>query len=211
MRGNQMFDVSGTFPLGVENLYLAENKISRINEHDLGKLTNLKILHLRDNQIRKLNGFASTLVNLKYLNLRQNRINKVRQFRKLQSLPSLETLIVLQNPMSGGDVKEEPAAEDEEDDIDEEERFDEMIRVPILVLLPHLKRINKHPVLLEEREEAEETREEKYEEIMNEESSEDEQDAPTTTEFTTDYTTEVEDTFDTTMGGTTTAMMDDQD
>ncbi|KAK9681323.1 hypothetical protein QE152_g38397 [Popillia japonica] len=187
MRGNQLFDISGSFPLGLENLYLAENKIARFCENDLGRLVNLKILHLRDNQIRKLNGFSENLVNLKYINLRQNKITqirklngfsenlvnlkyinlrqnkitKVRQFRKLDKLPSLETLVVLQNPVSGGDTRDAEIEEDEDAEIDEEERLEDMIRVPILILLPNLKRINKVAVTHEEREEAYETKEER--------------------------------------------------
>lgn len=78
-----------------------ENKITKINPVDISKLVNLKFLHLRDNQIRKLNGFSSALENLKYLNLRQNKINKFRQFVKLKCLPNLETLIVSGNPVAG--------------------------------------------------------------------------------------------------------------
>lgn len=43
-------------------------------------------------------------------------------------------------------------------------------RIPILVLLPKLKRINKGVITVQERDEAYEVAEEKYAEIMDEES-----------------------------------------
>lgn len=64
-------------------------------------LTNLKILHLRDNGVRKLDGFSEDLKDLWYLNLRKNNINKFRQFRKLRCLPKLDTLIIIDNPVAG--------------------------------------------------------------------------------------------------------------
>lgn len=59
----------------------------------------MKILHLRDNNIRKLDGFSEALKDLWYLNLRKNNINKFRQFRKLRCLPKLDTIIVTDNPV----------------------------------------------------------------------------------------------------------------
>ncbi|XP_071057282.1 leucine-rich repeat-containing protein 23-like isoform X1 [Onthophagus taurus] len=199
MRGNSMFDLSGTFPDNLENLYLAENHITIFIENDMAKLTNLKILHLRDNQIRKLNGFTRDMVNLTYLNLRKNQINKIRQFRKLACLPALETLIYSENPVAG-ELKP-PGGGGEDDEGGEEVEgeggaVEDPTRVPVLVLLPNLKRINKLPVGFEEKEEAFETKDKKYEEIMNEESSEDEVEPPTTTDFTTDYNTTTADLED---------------
>lgn len=67
-------------------------------------LAKLRVLHLRDNQIRKLDGFSSKLTSLSYLNLRNNKIAKFKQFTKLSCLPKLDTLIVLQNPVAGNTV-----------------------------------------------------------------------------------------------------------
>ncbi|KAJ8928377.1 hypothetical protein NQ314_019042 [Rhamnusium bicolor] len=185
--------LSGTYPCSLEKLYLAQNRISKFTM-DFSTLNNLKVLHLRENNIRKLNGFTEELENLTYLNLRGNKINKVRQFRKLMCLPNLETLIILENPVCG--VEEEKPKDEE---IDEEEVFGEdelpprdITRIPLLVLLPNLKRINKEIVALEEREEAEMGKRKISEQIFEELSSEDETEAPTTTGFTTEYTTETE-------------------
>lgn len=177
LRGNFLTDMSGSYPASLEALYLAENRIKELKPcADLRRLT---VLHLRENYIRKLDDLGD-LLSLIYLNLRKNKITKFRQFRKLARLPKLETLIVLGNPFYG---EEELPGEDDED-LDDEEEKEDIARIPLLVLLPQLKRINKGPVTAEEREEVAEIREEKLEEIMAEESSEDE--APTTTGYTTE-------------------------
>lgn len=67
----------------------------------MARLINLQILHLRDNNLRKLDGFSENLKMLWYLNLRKNYINKFRQFRKLRCLPKLDTIIVTDNPVIG--------------------------------------------------------------------------------------------------------------
>ncbi|KAK4877837.1 hypothetical protein RN001_010343 [Aquatica leii] len=180
LRGNFLPNLGGNIPCNVEVLYLAENRINKILSPTLSKLTHLRILHLRDNSIRKLDGFTSSLVNLKYLNLRKNKIVKFRQFRKLQCLPVLETLIVSENPIAG-----EETAKGEEEPAEEEEEKEDITRIPILVFLPNLKRINKAFVTAEERDEVAEVFEEKLEEIMAEDSSEDE--GMTTTDVT-EYT-----------------------
>ncbi|XP_018576488.1 leucine-rich repeat-containing protein 23-like [Anoplophora glabripennis] len=196
LRGNQLIDFSGTYPSSLEKLYMNQNKISKIVV-DFSKLTNLKILHLRDNQIKKLNGFSDQLPNLTYLNLRNNKINKLREFRKLQCLPKLDTLIILENPVCGTKELQVPGEGDEE--VDEEEMFGEdqfvskdPTRIPIIVLLPDLKRLNKDAVTFEEKEEAELRKKNILEQIFDELSSEEETELPTTTEFTTDYTTDTE-------------------
>ncbi|XP_017779352.1 PREDICTED: leucine-rich repeat-containing protein 23-like [Nicrophorus vespilloides] len=210
LRGNYLFEVGGNIPESIEKLYLASNRISRIIESDLSKLRNLKVLHLRNNMLRKLNGFGPQLENLRYLNLRQNRITKVRQFRKLAALPCLDTLILTQNPVSGERAKkkernsgeggsemggEGDQASDEEDAEDEQEPTDPLrwIRIGILVLLPNLIRINKMIVSYDEREKAKMIYNERLAEIMAEESSEDELDPVTST---TEYLTELDEVED---------------
>lgn len=183
LRGNELVELSGNFPPTLENLYLAQNRISRFNVFDMAALVNLKILHLRGNHIHKLRGFTSELANLKYLNLRNNNITKFRYFRELRSLTSLEILNVLENPVAG-DFGRKPQGG--EDDVDEEEGEEDGTRIPLLLFLPNLRRINKVPVSMEEREEAIDVREERLEEIMAEESSDDEIE-PSGTEVT-DYT-----------------------
>ncbi|XP_031330581.1 leucine-rich repeat-containing protein 23-like [Photinus pyralis] len=180
LRGNFLTDLSGSYPASLEALYLAENRIKELTLSS-ADFRRLAVLHLRENYVRKLDGLGrADLPSLRYLNLRKNKITKFRQFRKLARLPKLETLIVLGNPFYG---EEEKPGEDDEELGDEEEKED-IARIPLLVLLPQLKRINKGPVTVEEREEVAEVREEKLEEIMGEESSDDEM--PTTTEYTTE-------------------------
>lgn len=196
LRGNQLIDFSGTYPSSLEKLYLNQNKISKIVV-DFSQLGNLKVLHLRDNQLRKLNGFTDQLANLTYLNLRNNKINKVREFRKLQCLPKLDTLIIMENPVTGSGEIVVPGEMDEEVDAEEVFGEDEFVlkdptRILLTVLLPNLKRLNKDIITFEEREEAELRKSKILEQIFDELSSEEETELATTTDFTTDYTTETE-------------------
>ncbi|XP_023013747.2 leucine-rich repeat-containing protein 23 [Leptinotarsa decemlineata] len=199
MSGNHLIDASGTYPTGLEKLFLGNNNISRINL-DLSKLKNLKYLHLRDNNIRKLSGFTEQLSQLTYLNLRNNKINKIRQFRKLDCLPNLETIIVIENPACR---KKDERDEDVEDEEHEDEIYGEegapsvdKTRLALLVLLPNLKRIDKEIVTAEEREAALLKKRQITEEIFEEDSSEDETEVPTTTDLTTEFTTETEIDYD---------------
>lgn len=70
----------------------------------MARLVSLKVLHLRDNDLRKLDGFSGDLKELWYLNLRKNNVNKFRQFRKLRCLPKLDTIIITDNPVAGGKI-----------------------------------------------------------------------------------------------------------
>ena len=68
LRANKLVSTAGVFLPNLKKLYLAENKIERIEQ--LSKLEHLSILHLRDNNISKLDGFSDCMSNLQYLNLR---------------------------------------------------------------------------------------------------------------------------------------------
>ncbi|XP_050304039.1 leucine-rich repeat-containing protein 23-like [Anthonomus grandis grandis] len=196
LKGNHLMDLSGEYPQSLERLYLAQNKITRLNELALSKLTHLTTLHLRDNKIRKLNGFTEFLGQLTYLNLRSNSIMKLRQFRKLACLPKLESLVYTDNPL---DTKNKPveipgegASEDDEEVYGEDGELRtvdvDLVRIGVLVLLPNLKRINKDMVTLQERDEAFLMHDQKIEQIMSEVSSDEETEPPTTT-----YTSDVGD------------------
>ncbi|KAK9887197.1 hypothetical protein WA026_021039 [Henosepilachna vigintioctopunctata] len=197
LKGNQLTELAGDFPVSVEKLYVAENRIQKIIVSDLSKLVNLKILHIRENKLHKLDGFSDNLRNLTYLNVRRNKIKQLRQFRKLACLPNLDTLIIIDNPVMSTKAtdkvrgEEEEVSDEEEVEAEEQDKKD-YIRISILVMLPNLKRINKVPVSLEERDEAFFIAEEKMEEIMKEESSDEESIIISTTDMTTDYTTETE-------------------
>ncbi|KAJ8985723.1 hypothetical protein NQ317_014374 [Molorchus minor] len=185
LKGNHLIDLSGTYPSSIESLYVAQNDITKINMDCYG-LRNLKILHMRQNNVRKLDGFTEELENLTYLNVRGNKITKIRQFRKLNTLPKLDTLILLENPLYGvpeeavkgeGSPKEEEGEEEEEPEAEGEEiavAIDKM-RLPLLRGRP--QRLAKKKI---------------SDQIFEEDSSEEETEMATTTDFTTDYTTETE-------------------
>lgn len=138
--GNILTTTNGIFFPGLIRLYLGENQIERLEGLEI--LVNLKILHLRSNKISNLSGFDSRCAKLNYLNLRNNEISKISELEKLNCLPALETLIVMENPA-----------------IDEREMEEEATyRHIILAMLPNLTRIDKDPVLYDERKEAKEFR-----------------------------------------------------
>ncbi|KAJ9577495.1 hypothetical protein L9F63_005868 [Diploptera punctata] len=152
LRGNALTATSGISFVNLHSLYLADNLISRLEGLDV--LENLLRLHLRDNRLVKLNGFSNNMKHLKYLNVRNNLIEDMMEVKKLNVLPALETLVLLENTFT---------RETEED-----------YRVEVLVHLPKLRRIDKDPVQQDEIEEAEERRAER-EEIAGEEGEEEEE------------------------------------
>lgn len=122
-------------------LFLAENRIEKIE--GLEALVNLRTLHLRNNRLANLDGFHERCRNLRYVNLRNNAIWKISELRKLSCLPSLETLIIMENPL----------LEKEQEEAERKEEY----RQIVLTMLPKLKRIDKDPVADEERNEAAES------------------------------------------------------
>lgn len=70
IRGNQLKSLLGASHLHqVRTLYAGANQITDLS--DLCFMSNLVRLHLRDNAIKKLDGFTNQLTSLQYLNLRQ--------------------------------------------------------------------------------------------------------------------------------------------
>ncbi|XP_062428225.1 leucine-rich repeat-containing protein 23 [Rhea pennata] len=149
LRGNKLESTAGLNLPKLKNLYLAQNAISSLEGLEgLGQLTTL---HLRDNQLETLDGFCSTMKCLQYLNLRNNGINSLQEVAKLQVLPMLRALVLLDNPCS-----------DEAD-----------YRVEVLVLLPHLERLDKEFFEEDERAEAKKIRQQRQEEEQEMEGSAD--------------------------------------
>ncbi|XP_006037112.1 leucine-rich repeat-containing protein 23 isoform X1 [Alligator sinensis] len=140
LRGNKIETTAGLHLPKLKNLYLAQNSISRLE--GLQDLVQLTTLHLRDNQLVTLDGFSSNMKCLQYLNLRGNGITGLQEVAKLQVLPMLRALVLLDNPCA-----------DEGD-----------YRLEILVLLSHLERLDKDFYEQEERMEAEELRQHRQEE-----------------------------------------------
>ncbi|XP_018314269.1 leucine-rich repeat-containing protein 23 [Mycetomoellerius zeteki] len=136
LRGNALVSTAGICCPSLTRLFLAENQIEKIE--DLGALVNLMMLHLRSNKLANLDGFTEQCRSLNYVNLRDNELSRISELRKLDCLPNLETLIVLGNLL----LKEEK----------EEKEY----RRIILTMLPKLNRIDKDPVLDQERNEAKE-------------------------------------------------------
>ncbi|NXJ65586.1 LRC23 protein, partial [Rostratula benghalensis] len=140
LRGNTLESTAGLSLPKLKNLYLAQNAIRSLEGLEgLGQLTTL---HLRDNKLKTLDGFCSSMKCLQYLNLRNNGISSLQEVGKLQVLPMLQTLVLVDNPCC-----DEPN-----------------YRLEVLVLLPHLQRLDKEFVEQEERTEANEMYQKRQEE-----------------------------------------------
>ncbi|KAM6141049.1 leucine-rich repeat-containing protein 23 [Pterocles gutturalis] len=140
LQGNMLESTAGLNLPKLKSLYLAQNAIWSLEGLEgLGQLTTL---HLRDNQLETLDGFCSSMKCLQYLNLRNNGIRSLQEVAKLQVLPMLQTLVLLDNPCS-----DEPN-----------------YRLEVLVLLPHLQRLDKELFEQDERAEANKIRQKRQEE-----------------------------------------------
>ncbi|NXT24351.1 LRC23 protein, partial [Syrrhaptes paradoxus] len=140
LQGNTLESTAGLNLPKLKSLYLAQNAIQSLEGLEgLGQLTTL---HLRDNQLETLDGLCSSMKCLQYLNLRNNRIRSLQEVAKLQVLPMLQTLVLLDNPCS-----DEPN-----------------YRLEVLVLLPHLQRLDKELFEQDERAEANKIRQKRQEE-----------------------------------------------
>eukprot|EP00076_Gallus_gallus_P026462 XP_015149393.1 leucine-rich repeat-containing protein 23 isoform X1 [Gallus gallus] len=121
LRGNKLESTAGLYLPKLKNLYLAQNAIRSLE--GLEALEQLSTLHLRDNELETLDGFSSSMKCLQYLNLRNNGISSLQEVAKLQVLPMLQALVLMENPCS------------------DEANYQQ----EVLVQLPHLKRLDKEP------------------------------------------------------------------
>ncbi|XP_077201877.1 leucine-rich repeat-containing protein 23 [Paroedura picta] len=142
LRSNSLKTTAGLFLPKLKNLYLAQNSISRLE--GLEDLMQLTTLHLRDNLLENLDGFSGSMKALQYLNLRGNAIANLQEVSKLQMLPMLRALVLLDNPCA-----------------DEGE-----YRLDVLVLLPRLERLDKDFFEEDERLDAEDIRQRRREEEL---------------------------------------------
>ncbi|KAF6339845.1 leucine rich repeat containing 23 [Rhinolophus ferrumequinum] len=140
LRGNKLESTMGINLPKLKNLFLAQNMLKKVE--GLENLRNLTTLHLRDNHIETLSGFSREMQSLQYLNLRGNMITNLREFTKLQDLPKLRALVLLDNPCT-----------DEHD-----------YRQEALVQMAHLERLDKDFYEEEDRAEAQEIRQRMKEE-----------------------------------------------
>lgn len=106
---------------------------------DLGNLKNLSALHLRDNKLENLDGFSDNMESVQYINLRGNMLANFSEINKLQILPKLRALVLLDNPLT--------------------ENSD--YRLEVLISVRRLERLDKDEYLEEERTEAEEIHEQR--------------------------------------------------
>ncbi|XP_036152534.1 leucine-rich repeat-containing protein 23 [Myotis myotis] len=150
LRGNQLESTLGINLPSLKNLFLAQNMLKKVE--GLEHLKNLTTLHLRDNQIDTLSGFSEGMKSLQYLNLRANMVSNLQELAKLQNLPKLRALVLLDNPCT-----------DESD-----------YRQEALVHIPQLERLDKEFFEEEDRAEANEIRQRMKEE--QEQDAETEQD-----------------------------------
>lgn len=152
LRGNQLESTVGINIPTLKNLFLAQNMLKKVE--GLEQLKNLTTLHLRDNQIDTLSGFSEGMKSLQYLNLRANMVSNLQELAKLQNLPKLRALVLLDNPCT-----------DETD-----------YRQEALVHIPQLERLDKEFFEEEDRAEANEIRQRMKEEQEQEQDAETEQD-----------------------------------
>jgi len=148
LRANKLESTDGIYLPNLKNLFLGANMIKRIE--GMARLTGLSTLHLRDNQLENLAGFAPEQKNLQYVNLRGNLVTSVKECAKMKVLPLIRALVLSENPCS------------EEDDY----------RMETLIGIRTLERLDKDEYTDEERTEAEEIAEQRRveeEEKANEE------------------------------------------
>ncbi|XP_038078619.1 leucine-rich repeat-containing protein 23-like [Patiria miniata] len=148
LRGNKLTSTAGIYLPNLKNLFLGGNLITKVE--GLERLEHLTTLHLRDNQIEKLDGFADTMHQLQYINLRGNAVADVKETAKLKSLPMLRALILSESPCS------------DEDDY----------RMEVLINIRRVERLDKDEYTEEERQEAEELYEQRRAEELAAEGTE---------------------------------------
>ncbi|XP_071109148.1 leucine-rich repeat-containing protein 23-like isoform X1 [Haliotis cracherodii] len=148
LRGNRLESTDGIYLPNLKNLFLGANMIHRLE--GMSRLSGLTTLHLRDNQIDNLEGFAEEQGMLQYVNLRGNNVSNTKECNKLKLLPKLRALALGENPIA------------EEDDY----------RLEVLISLRSLERLDKDEYTEEERSEAEEIHEQRRQEELATEGNE---------------------------------------
>ncbi|CAB3979277.1 leucine-rich repeat-containing 23-like [Paramuricea clavata] len=141
LRNNKLITTNGigTLP-NLQNLYLAANSLKFLE--NLDRMQHLVSIHLRDNQIEKLDGFSANMKFVQYLNFRGNNISDIKEVQKLKCLPLLRALVLMENPVA------------DEDDY----------RIEVLISLRRLERLDKDDYTEDERQEAEEIHEQRRQE-----------------------------------------------
>ncbi|NWV65199.1 LRC23 protein, partial [Malurus elegans] len=139
LRGNKLKTTAGLGVFKLKKLFLAQNTIGSLE--GLEEFEQLETLHLRGNKLEVLDGFSVSMRCLQYLNLRSNGIRSFEEVEKLQVLPMLQELVLLENPCA-----EDPS-----------------YRLEVLIRLPQLLRLDKELIEEDELEEAEKLRQTRQE------------------------------------------------
>lgn len=92
LHGNQLESITTLQLPTLQKLYLAANKLTCCD--GIQGLHQLTTLHLRDNPIATLDGFAPSMAALQYLNLRSAAIEESSELTKLKCLPMLRALVL---------------------------------------------------------------------------------------------------------------------
>ncbi|XP_017343661.1 leucine-rich repeat-containing protein 23 isoform X2 [Ictalurus punctatus] len=133
LRGNLLKTTDGIYLPNLRRLYLAQNKIKRLE--GLDKLEHLTILHLRDNQLETLDGISASMKSLQYLNIRGNLVSSQDALESLMGVArTLRVLVLADNPLSQTDD----------------------YRLIVISRLPLLERLDKGHISLVEQVEAQE-------------------------------------------------------
>ncbi|XP_064385299.1 leucine-rich repeat-containing protein 23-like [Halichondria panicea] len=140
LHGNKLTSTIGIHLPSLQKLYLASNTLTKLE--GLEGLRQLTTLHVRENQITTLDGFAPSMEGLQYLNLRGNAVEVLSELTKLQCLPFLRGLVLAECPLC---------------ELDE-------YRVEVLILLRGLERLDKDEYTEDERADAEELSKQRAEE-----------------------------------------------
>ena len=132
LRENKLTSTKGIRLPSVKSIFIAANLITKLE--DLAELKSLSALHLRDNKLEVLDGFSESMLSLQYINMRGNLIADYAEVKKLQILPKLKAIVLLDTPMAeNGDY-----------------------RLEVLISTRRLERLDKDEYSEEERTEAEE-------------------------------------------------------
>jgi len=131
LRENKLITTKGIKLPNLKSLFIAANMIIKLE--DLEELKSLTALHLRDNKLDNLDGFSEKMASLQYINMRGNLVSDYKEVKKLQVLPKLKALVLLDTPLTeNGDY-----------------------RLEVLISVRRLERLDKDEYLQEERSEAE--------------------------------------------------------
>lgn len=131
LRENKLTSTKGIKLITLKSLFIAANLITSLD--DISELQSLSALHMRDNKLEKLDNITEEMASLQYLNLRGNLVGDYNEVKKMQVLPKLKAIVLLETPLA--------------------ENSD--YRLEVLIAVRRLERLDKDEYMEEERSEAE--------------------------------------------------------